>query len=111
MFSAIVTVDFPVDKLVRESQVAETVFASTVAKLDLSQAATSDTYPAVHVLSEASLPEKPSIPDPKIVLLGAVAGSFLATACIVLFWLDRQGLFKLFASEELNSSSIPKRRS
>ena len=99
------------DKLVRESQVAETVFASTVAKLDLSQSATSDTYPAVHVLSEPSLPEKPSIPNPKIVLLGAVAGSFLATVGIVLFWLDRQGLFKLFASEELNSSSIPKRRS
>jgi uncharacterized protein involved in exopolysaccharide biosynthesis len=99
------------DNLGRESQVAETVFASTVAKLDLSQTATSDTYPAVHLLSEPSLPEKPSIPDPKIVLLGAVAVSFVATTGIVLFWLDRQGLFKLFAPEELNSSSIPKRRS
>jgi uncharacterized protein involved in exopolysaccharide biosynthesis len=96
------------DKLGRESQVAETVFSSTVAKLDLSQSATSDAYPAVHLISEPSLPKEPSIPDPKIVFLGTLAVSFLATSGIVLFWLDKRGLFKLFAPEELNSSSMRK---
>ena len=95
-------------QLGRESQVAETIFASTVAKLDLSQAATSESYPAVQVLSEPSLPEKPSVPNPKLVIVGALAGSFLATAGLVLFWLDRQGLFKLFAEEERNFSSARK---
>lgn len=99
------------DQLGRESQVAETIFASTLAKLDLSQAATSESYPTVQVLSEPSLPDKPSIPNPKIVLLGAVAGSFLATTGLVLFWLDRQGLFKLFAEEERNIASARKPQS
>jgi uncharacterized protein involved in exopolysaccharide biosynthesis len=100
--------ELSLEQLGRDSQVAETIFASTLAKLDLSQAATSESYPAVQVLSEPSLPENPSSPDPKIVLLGALAGSFLATTGLVLFWLDKQGLFRLFAEEERNSSSARK---
>ena len=96
------------DKLGRESQVAESIFASTVAKLDLSQSASSESYPAVHLLSEPSLPENPSAPDPKIVLLGALAGSFLFSATFVLLWLDRKGVVKLFTEEKQNSSSTRK---
>jgi len=100
--------ELSLEQLGRESQIAETIFASTLAKLDLSQAATSESYPAVQVLAEPNLPEKPSVPNPKIVLLGAFAGSLLATTGLVLFWLDKQGLFKLFAEEERNASSTGK---
>ncbi|NEQ26143.1 MAG: hypothetical protein F6K28_45270, partial [Microcoleus sp. SIO2G3] len=93
------------EKFGRDSQVAQTVFSSTLAKLDLSQTDTSDSYPPVQVVSEPSLPENPSFPIPKIVLLGALAGSFLVTAGLVLLWLDRQGLLKLFAPEEYHAPS------
>lgn len=101
--------ELSLDKLGRESQVAETIFASTVAKLDLSQATTSEAYPTVYMLSEPSLPKEPSAPNRKMVLLGAIAGSFLVTSGIVLFWLDKQGLFKLFPPEESNSSTKQQR--
>jgi uncharacterized protein involved in exopolysaccharide biosynthesis len=99
------------EKLGRDSQVAQTVFSSTLAKLDLSQTDASDSYPVVQVVSEPSLPENPSFPSPKIVLVGALAGSFLATAGLVLLWLDRQGLLKLFAPEASHAPSPRKPQS
>lgn len=74
------------DGLRRNVQIAEAVFSSTLAKLDLSQSSALSSYPLTQVVTEPTLPFKPSSPRLELVLLGTAFGSILITIGIVLLW-------------------------
>lgn len=75
----------------RELQVAETVFSSTVARLDLSKGNIFASYPLIQIIAEPEMPEKPSSDlKKKFVLLGAAACSIFSTNALVLLWLRRR---------------------
>ncbi|MEM6613643.1 MAG: response regulator [Cyanobacteria bacterium P01_C01_bin.72] len=97
---------FQVDSLKRDLQVAETVFASTLAKLDLAQEDIYSIYPPLQLVTQPNLPDKPSNPNPGSVFMGALAGSFLVTTGLGLLWFDRQkfGFDHSIAKESLSSS-------
>ena len=81
---------FKVDSLQRDLQVAETVFAATLAKLDLGRENIYSIYPPLQSIAQPNLPDTPSNPKPGSVLMGALAGSFLVTTGLGLLWFDRQ---------------------
>ena len=81
---------FQVDSLQRDLQVAETVFAATLAKLDLGQENIYSIYPPLQLITQPNLPDTPSNPNPSSVFMGALAGSFLITTGLGLLWFDRQ---------------------
>lgn len=91
---------FKVDSLKRDLQVAETVFAATLAKLDLGQENIYSIYPPLQLVTEPNVAEKPSNPSPVSVFMGGLAGSFLVTTGLVLLWFDQ----KKFGSDSFNSS-------
>jgi uncharacterized protein involved in exopolysaccharide biosynthesis len=75
------------DNLQRDIRIGEAVFSSTLTRLDLSQSNLSASYPPISFLSKPNLPEKPSAPKKKIVLLGTVMGSFFMTTGMTSLWL------------------------
>lgn len=75
------------DNLQRDIRIGEAVFSSTLTRLDLSQSNLSASYPPISFLSKPNLPEKPSAPKKKIVLLGAAMGSFFMTTGMTSLWL------------------------
>jgi uncharacterized protein involved in exopolysaccharide biosynthesis len=75
------------DNLQRDIRIGEAVFSSTLTRLDLSQSNLSASYPPISFLSKPNLPEKPSTPKKKIVLLGAAMGSFFMTTGMTSLWL------------------------
>lgn len=81
---------FEVDSLARDLQVAETVFAATLAKLDLGQENIYSIYPPLQLVTKPNLPEKPSNPRPGSILMGGLAGSFLITTGLGLLWFDQK---------------------
>ncbi|MEL6928589.1 MAG: response regulator [Cyanobacteria bacterium J06600_6] len=81
---------FQVDSLKRDLQVAETVFASSLAKLDFGRENISAIYPPLQLITQPNLPEKPSNPSPSSVFMAGLAGSFLVTTGLGLLWFDRQ---------------------
>ncbi|MEO0835221.1 MAG: response regulator [Cyanobacteria bacterium J06642_3] len=81
---------FEVDSLTRDLQVAETVFAATLAKLDLGQENIYSIYPPLQLVTKPNLPEKPSNPRPSSILMGGLAGSFLITTGLGLLWFDQK---------------------
>ena len=99
---------FEVDSLKRDLQVAETVFAATLAKLDLGQENIYSIYPPLQLVTQPNLPEKPSNPNPTAVFMGGLACSFLITTGLGLVWFDRQkfGLDRPVANSSLSSSPI-----
>jgi DNA-binding NarL/FixJ family response regulator/uncharacterized protein involved in exopolysaccharide biosynthesis len=97
-----------IDNLKRDVQVAEAVFASTLAKLDLNQENIYSVYPPLQLVNEPDIPEKPSNPNPTSVVLGGLAGSFLVTTGLALLWFDNNK-FRLdptLGQKQLPSSSI-----
>ena len=80
-----------VDRLKRELQVAEAVLASKVAKLDLSSDDINSIYPPIKLIVEPTVPSKDAsiAPNIRMILLTALAGSFLLTMGILLFWQDK----------------------
>ncbi len=74
------------DNLQREVQIAEAVFASTLAKMNLAKSDIFTAYPLVQVLSKPSLPDKKSAPQPAVVFLGTAVGSILITTGLVMLW-------------------------
>lgn len=74
------------DNLQREVQIAEAVFASTLAKMNLAKSDIFTAYPLVQVLSKPSLPDKKSAPQPTVVFLGTTVGSILITTGLVMLW-------------------------
>ena len=99
---------FEVDSLKRDLQVAETVFAATLAKLDLGQENIYSIYPPLQLVTQPNLPEKPSNPNPSAVFMGGIACSFLITTGLGLVWFDRQkfGFDRPIANSSLSSSPI-----
>jgi uncharacterized protein involved in exopolysaccharide biosynthesis len=86
------------ENLKRDSQIAEAVFASTIAKLDLGQGDIFSAYPLVQIAVEPSLPKVPTTPKKNIVLAGAALGSVFATLGLTLLWIRKPWLKKLSQS-------------
>ena len=81
------------DALKRDLQVAEAVFSSTLARLDIGRANAFGSYPLIQVLAEPSLSTTPSSPNKKFVFLGAVLSSlFLTTGLVSLWWKETTAL-------------------
>lgn len=83
-----------VDALKRNVQIAEAVFSSTLAKLDVDRSNTYDSYPLMQIISKPSLPETPSAPKPKLILGGTVFASLLLTSGLFAHWLYRSSTVK-----------------
>lgn len=71
------------EDLQRDVQVAEAVFSSTIARLDLARTSLSASYPQIQILARPSLPSKASAPRQKLVLLGATLGSLLFSTGLI----------------------------
>jgi uncharacterized protein involved in exopolysaccharide biosynthesis len=84
-----------VDILTRDMQIAQTVFASTLARLDVSKLDAFGSYPAVQVLEDPSLPNSSSSPNRKIVLLGAGLASLFVISALISFWTRKSWLPRL----------------
>lgn len=79
------------DDLKRDVQIAETIFSSTLTKLDLSQSEVSASYPSVVLFTKPGLPEEPTKPKRKLVLAGAAMASFFFTTGTSSLWVrDRK---------------------
>ncbi|MDJ0742882.1 MAG: response regulator [Xenococcaceae cyanobacterium MO_167.B27] len=80
------------DSLQRDLQVAEAIFATTLAKLDLGKEHVYSLYPPIQLIKEPSLPkeEHPTSPNVRLLLLAGMAGSFLVSTGLVLLWFERQ---------------------
>ncbi len=74
------------DSRLRELQIAEAVFTSTLAKVDLGKSDPFGSFPLLQLVEEASLPDKPTAPKTKLVLVGTILGSFLVTFGLTLIW-------------------------
>ncbi|MEH1816778.1 MAG: hypothetical protein V7K26_21630 [Nostoc sp.] len=74
------------DSLQRNVRIGEAVFSSTLTRLDLSNSNISAAYPPMSVFSNPNLPEEPSSPKRKFVLLGTFLGSFFLTTGIGSLW-------------------------
>lgn len=71
----------------RAHRVAETVFASAVARLSTAQSDLFTSYPMVQVLEAPARPEGPSSPSLKIAVGAAVAGYLVYVMGVLLLWL------------------------
>ena len=80
------------DRFQRDLQVAEAVFATTLAELDLGKEHVYSLYPPLQLIKEPSLPKEnqPTSPNLRLLLLGGMAGSFLVTTGLILLWFERQ---------------------
>jgi uncharacterized protein involved in exopolysaccharide biosynthesis len=74
------------DSLQREVQIAEAVFASSLAKLDLGKSDIFASYPIAQLVSEPTLPDTVSSPKPLYVFLGAGVSSLLISTGLILLW-------------------------
>ncbi len=83
------------DKLKREQQIAEAVFASTLTKLDLGQGDVFSTYPLIQIAMEPTTPTEATAPKKTFVLAGAAAGSVFTTLGLFLVWIRKPWLKKL----------------
>ena len=83
---------FTLASLRRDAQIAEAIFTSTLARLDLGEGNIYSIYPPIQMVAAPTLPDldEPTSPERKKVLLGGAAGSFLVTTGIVLFWLEKR---------------------
>ena len=72
--------------LLRDLQVAEAIFASTLAKVDLGAGDPYASYPIMQLIEAPNLPVEPSSPKRKLVLLGTVLGSLLTSIGLTLLW-------------------------
>jgi uncharacterized protein involved in exopolysaccharide biosynthesis len=83
---------FTVDRLQRNLEVAESIFATSVAKLNLNQGDIDSIYPPIQLAAEPTLPDRDKYisPSPAVAVGGALAGSFLATTGLLLHWANRK---------------------
>jgi uncharacterized protein involved in exopolysaccharide biosynthesis len=75
------------EALSRDVAIAEVVFSSTIARLDLSQSDIYGSYPQIQLINEPSLPASAASPRTELVLLGTAVGSLLITMGIIALWL------------------------
>lgn len=77
------------ESLQRDEQIAQAVFASTLAKLDLGQGDLFAAFPLVQIAVEPSLAERPTFPQKGLVLAGSAIGSILTTAGLWILWIRK----------------------
>ena len=75
------------DGLLRDHQVAETVFASALARIDTNRTDIFTSYPLTQTVETPGLPESPATPSKKFTALGALAGIFLYAIGLALLWI------------------------
>ena len=75
------------DALMRDHQVAETVFASALAQLDANRTDTFASYPLTQTIEVPALPESPATPSKKFIALGTFAVMFLFAIGLALLWI------------------------
>lgn len=75
------------EALKREMQIAEAVYSSTLASLDVNKSNFYGSYPEIQLLTEPNLPEEASSPKKKLVLLGTTLASlFSMTAILTIYF-------------------------
>ncbi|MCI4643612.1 MAG: hypothetical protein MRY64_02390 [Hyphomonadaceae bacterium] len=75
------------DALLRDHQVAETVFASALARIDANRTDMFASYPLTQTVETPALPETPATPSKKFIALGTFAVMFLYTIGLALLWI------------------------
>jgi uncharacterized protein involved in exopolysaccharide biosynthesis len=83
------------ESLLRDEEIAQAVFASTLAKLDLGQGDLFGAYPLVQMAVEPSLPKKPTTPKKGLVLAGSAFGSILTTVGLWVLWIRKPWIKRL----------------
>ena len=86
------------DDLERELKLAEAIYTSAAARLDLNKADIYGSYPLVQLLAEPSYPSSPSSPKKLISLIGAVLAAILSTFSLTLLWYRKKLLHKVLAN-------------
>jgi len=89
---------FAVDRLERNLQVAEAIFASAVAKLNLNEGDIFSIYPPIELAAEPTLPDEDKYisPSPAVAFGGALALSFLVTTGLLLHWANKRNSDEAF---------------
>ena len=77
------------DDLMRDHKVAEAVYASAAARTDTSKSDVFASYPLVQVLADASLPDGPTSPRPKIAIAAGIAATLMLLMGLALGWIRR----------------------
>ncbi len=86
------------DDLKHDVQVADTVFASGLARVGTGQADFFASYPLVQTLEAPGLPDRPSSPMKLLALAGAFGATIFLTLALVMTWLRTHLLRKLLKS-------------
>jgi len=94
------------EALNRDAKVAEAVFSSTLARLDMGKSNAFGSYPLIQVLTEPNLPTTPTSPKKSLILLGAALGSLLLNTGLVFLWL-RQRKVWIDREDRLKTSEHP----
>jgi uncharacterized protein involved in exopolysaccharide biosynthesis len=81
--------------LTREHRIAEAVFSSALARLDINKQDPFASYPLVQTLEEPSLPLEPSGPSLLLSLIAAVAANIVLLVALVLLWLRQPIIRKI----------------
>ncbi|MBD0328076.1 MAG: hypothetical protein ICV68_16755, partial [Pyrinomonadaceae bacterium] len=77
--------------LERDVKIAEAIFSSNVTKLSLNKSSFSVSYPQISIVTNPSLPTKPSGPGKLFVLAGTALSSMFLTTGLSSLWLrDRK---------------------
>lgn len=75
------------DGLLRDHQVAETVFASALARIDTNRTDVFASYPLTQTVEVPALPGSPATPSKKFIALGTIAGMFFYAIGLALLWI------------------------
>lgn len=75
------------DSLLRDHQVAETVFASALARIDTNRTDMFASYPLTQTVEVPGLPETPATPSKKFIALGTIAGMLFYAIGLALLWI------------------------
>ncbi|HCF28816.1 MAG TPA: hypothetical protein DEV81_16790 [Cyanobacteria bacterium UBA11049] len=96
--SALSQKETTLEALKRDLQVAEAVFSSTLANLDITRSNAFGSYPLLQMIAEPNLAKVPTSPKKDVALAGASAGSLFITTGILTLWLHQRR--KMFLAQE-----------
>lgn len=87
------------DRLKKNVQIAEAVYSTALTQLEINQSNTANLYPPISLMTQPSLPTKPSSPKTILILLGSATGSFFLTVALLSLWQrDRRNYDFLFSN-------------
>ncbi|NJL09982.1 MAG: hypothetical protein HC908_06775 [Calothrix sp. SM1_7_51] len=93
------------EDLKREVQIAEAVFSSTIARLDLAKSSTSASYPEIQIFSPPSLPTIPTSPKTTLALLASSGGSLFTSIGMIVLTLGKKQKLKYTENASNNSNN------